>query len=99
MGFGKAFGAALLGMALGGLVVFAVTAAMGVAAMFVAWPIYTVILLVLGLVAALLVAVIARMLRVRSTRPVMLAAGALACGPFLAIVLAVIAGNAGSGRW
>ena len=99
MGFGRALGAALLGTAIGWLMVLAVTAAMGVVVMFVAWPIYTVLLAVLGLVAALLVAVVARQARLGSARVVMAVSAVLTCAPFMAVVLVIMSENAASGRW
>ncbi|HEY4254698.1 MAG TPA: hypothetical protein VGM87_26075 [Roseomonas sp.] len=93
--FGRTLLAALAGSAFGWLAVLLAAAIQGLAVMFLAWPFYTVLLVVLGIVVALFMAVLARLWRRLSLVAVMSASAILTFGFFAALMLRIIAANSG----
>jgi len=91
--------AALAGAVIGWVAVIIASTVMGVVVMFLAWPLYGMVLVVFGVAVALLVAAVARLMRRASARGVMIASAILTFASFSAAVLRIVAANAGGGRW
>lgn len=99
MTFGQSLGAALAGAAIGWVAVLLLCAVLGVAAMFLAWPLYAIALFLLGLVAALLAATASRLMPRLGWRATAACAAILTFGIFTALMLRIVLANVASGRW
>ena len=99
MTFWQLLRAALAGAVIGWVAVIIASTVMGVVVMFLAWPLYGMVLVVFGVAVALLVAAVARLMRRASARGVMIASAILTFASFSAMVLRIVAANAGGGRW
>lgn len=98
MSFGRTWRDTLLGAVLAWAAAVLVAALLGIAPMFLFWPLYTVILVAIGLVASLGVAIGAKVMRL-SPRAAMYLSALLTFGSFAALVLRIMASNAEGGRW
>ena len=99
MTFWQLLRAALAGAVIGWVAVIIASTVMGVVVMFLAWPLYGMVLVVFGVAVALLVAAVARLMRRASARGVMIASAILTFASFSAAVLRIVVANAGGGRW
>ena len=99
MTFWQLLRAALAGAVIGWVAVIIASTVMGVVVMFLAWPLYGMVLVVFGVAVALLVAAVARLMRRASARGVMIASAILTFASFSAAVLRIVVANAGGGHW